>query len=263
MVLGSSELYPADLDWNPVFKNNGRTVFITIVPSCNSSVEKLHQCVGVSGFGDAAFNTVVLSTACSALVVLFSAPAAYVLARSKARSAEALTSYFAIGAAIPFQTIVVPLVAVSVWLQIFMTNHVLGWWDSRITLGLFYVALSLPFSVFLLAGYFRSLPGELEEAAMLDGASPLRAFWEIMMPVARPSLTTVFLLTFVGLWNETLLVLLLVPDPELRTLPASLLSLYNTMQFTSNWGGLFAGVVILVFPIVAIYIWLAGELQKA
>lgn len=213
-----------------------------------------------SGFGTAALTSLVVVTLSALLIVCLSAPAAYALSRVRRRSAAPLTAYFALGVGIPYQAVLVPLFLVGSGLDTLMTDWVTGWWDARITLALVYVVLSLPFSVYLLTGYFRTLPAELEEAAALDGCGPLRTFLQIMVPLARGGLTTALLLNVVGLWNETLLVLVLVDDPEQRTLPAALINLYNTMQYTSDWGGLFAGVAILVLPMVALYLWVGRRI---
>lgn len=214
----------------------------------------------VSGLSGAALNSILIVAIASALIVLLAAPAAYVLARVPKLSAVPITSFFALGMGIPFQMVLVPLFLISHELSDFMIDWITGFWDDRITLVLFYVVLSLPFSVFVLTGFFRTLPGELEEAAAIDGASPLRTFATIMFPLARPGITTVFVLNVVSLWNETVLVLVLVPDPDQRTLPAALINLYNAMQFTSNWGGLFAGIVIVVLPMIILYLWVGRRI---
>ncbi len=81
-----------------------------------------------------------------------------------------------------------------------------------------------------------------------------------MLPLAQPGLITALVLNVVSLWNETLLALILITDNQQYTLPQALLGLYQTMQYTSNWGGLFAGVVIVVLPILAVYLWLGRRI---
>ncbi|MGV9304239.1 carbohydrate ABC transporter permease [Nonomuraea sp. NPDC004354] len=211
-------------------------------------------------FSAAALNSTVLTLLGSLLIVALSAPAAYVLARSNRPVAGPLTGYFAMGLSIPLQTLVIPVVVIKLSLYTFMEDWVTGWWDNRITLLVFQVVLSLPFAVFVLTGYMRSLPHEIEEAAEIDGAGPLRSFVRIVLPVARPGVMTVLVLNIIGLWNETLLVLLISPLPEERTLPAALLNLYSSMQYSSDWGGLFAGIVILIYPMIVLYLWLGRRI---
>ncbi|WP_433214404.1 carbohydrate ABC transporter permease [Microtetraspora malaysiensis] len=208
-----------------------------------------------SGLGAATLNSVILVTVSVALIMGLSIPAAYAVARLGGRSGGPVATFFAIGMSIPFRAFAVPMVLISVGLSRFMIDWVTGAWDPRITVALFYVVLSLPFSVFVLIGYFRSLPSELEEASALDGATPFRTFWQIMVPLAKPGITTVAVLNALSLWNETVIVLMLVPNQRMQTLNVALLNFYSNMQYTSNWGGLFAGVVIVVLPMIVIYLW--------
>ncbi|MEV4400182.1 carbohydrate ABC transporter permease [Nonomuraea sp. NPDC049607] len=213
-------------------------------------------------FSAAALNSVVLTALGSFLIVAIAAPAAYALSRSSRRIAGPITGFFAMGLSIPLQTMAIPIVVAKLSVYTFMEDWVTGWWDNRITLLVFEVVLSLPFAVFVLTGYFRSLPKEVEEAAELDGAGPLTSFVRVIAPLARPGLTTVLVLNVIGLWNSTLLVLIITPLPEERTLPAALLNLYSTMQYSSDWGGLFAGIVILIYPMVILYIWLGRRVVE-
>lgn len=212
-----------------------------------------------STLGVGFLNSVVLVTLASALTVLLAACAAYALARTNVRTAGPLTTFFAVGLGIPLQVVIVPLFVLMNSLSA-TAYQLFGWWDSRISLFLLYVATSLPFAVFLLTGFFRSLPTEVEEAAALDGAGPVRVFFSIMWPLARPGLTTALLLTGLGLWNETLLALVFITDDQQTTLPRALLGLYGTMQYTSDWGGLFAGIIIVLLPMILIYAVLGRRL---
>jgi N-acetylglucosamine transport system permease protein len=213
----------------------------------------------VAGFSVAFLNSVLVVAIASVVVVTLAAPAAYMLARARTRTASPLTSFFAVGTGIPLQAIVIPIFVLMQSISSFF-NSTLGWWDDRISLTIIYVATSLPFAIFLLTGFFRSLPYELEEAAALDGASVGRVFVKVMLPLAQPGLITALVLTVVSLWNETLLALILVVDTEQQTLPQALLGLYGTMQYTSNWGGLFAGLAIVVLPVVLVYWWLGRHI---
>jgi ABC-type glycerol-3-phosphate transport system permease component len=167
--------------------------------------------------------------------------------------ASPLISGFALGMSIPIQAVLIPVFVLMQSISQFMWDTV-GWWDDRVSLYIVYVATNLPFAVFLLTGYVRSLPSELEEAAALDGAGPIRSFVEVMIPLARAGLITAFILTLINVWNETLLALVFITDNTQYTLPQALLGLYGTMQYTSNWGGLFAGVIIVMLPIIIAYV---------
>lgn len=209
-----------------------------------------------AGFGQATLTTLAFVFASLVIVMGISVPAAYGLARRTDRTASTLTAYFAMGLALPMQTVLIPYFVVNNGVGQFMIDWVTGVWDPRIGLVVFYSATATPWTVFVLTAFFRSLPASLEEAAQLDGASPWLTFRKIMLPVARGPVTTIAIITGIGAWNETLLVLFLVPDGAQRTLPAALLNMYYGLQYTSNWGALFAGVVLLVGPIVAVFLWL-------
>ena len=215
-----------------------------------------------AGFGQAFLNTALVAVAAAVLSVVVAAPAAYALSRSRRRLSGPVTFLFALGMSIPHQALLVPYYFGNAELTELMVDWVTGWWDPRISLTLAYVVMALPFTVFVLTGYFRGLPRELEEAAALDGATGFTAFRKVMLPVSMSGLRTVLVINLIGLWNETLLVLLLIQDSEQRTLGASLLNFYGSMQYTADWAGLFAGIVIVVFPMLALYAWLSRHIVE-
>lgn len=206
-----------------------------------------------SDVGRAFLNTVAVVGIASFLTVAISAPAAYALSRFQTRLSSPLTGLFAIGMGIPMQATIIPV------LVIFQR---LGLANSLTGLGIMYVAVQTPFTVFLLTGFFRSLPFELEEAAAMDGASVIRTFREIMLPLAQPGLITALSLNIVFLWNETALVLFLVQDDAKFTLGRSLLNLSTIATYTSTWGTLFAGCVIVVVPILLTYALLGRRIVE-
>ncbi|TDU03467.1 carbohydrate ABC transporter membrane protein 2 (CUT1 family) [Streptomyces sp. 846.5] len=212
-------------------------------------------------FAGAFISTLLVTSASIVVLMALATPASYVLARSTRRSAAPLVTYFAAGLALPVQAVLIPYQTLAQGLSQFMNDWVTGWWDDRISLVICNVAVSMPFTVFVLTGYFRSLPSELEEAAALDGAGPARAFWKVMVPVARPGLSTVVVLNAIGLWNEFLLASVILRDPTKFTLPAALNQLNSTMQYSSDWGGLFAGVTILVAPMVVLFFWFGRKIM--
>jgi len=215
-----------------------------------------------SGFGGVTLNSIVVVSVSAAVTILFAAPAAYVLARSNRRWVSAMNTYTALCVALPVQTILVPLFVAKTEIYRFAVEIAFGWWDDRITLILIYIGTSLPFTIFLLTAAFRGLPSSLSEAAALDGATPARTFWSIMAPLAWPAVKSAFILNFLNMWNEALLVMVLITSPSQQTLPAALLRLYSTMQYTSNWGGLFAGMVIVVYPMIVLYLWVGRRIME-
>jgi N-acetylglucosamine transport system permease protein len=204
-----------------------------------------------AGFGHAFLVTVGLVAVSTAAIVAVSAPAAYALTRLGVRGSDGLTNVIAIGMGVPFQTVIIPLFVAMAKLH--LTNNLFG-------LFMIYVGVSIPFTVFLLTGFFRSLPEELEEAAAIDGASPLRTFASIMLPLARGGLITALILNAIGLWNETLLAIVFLQDNATFTLARALFTFYGAASYQSEYGGLIAGVAIVVLPMLVLYVVLARRI---
>lgn len=178
-------------------------------------------------------------------ILLISVPAAYVLARAKFRGRETLTNFLVFGMGVPYPLLFVPLVVMITALR-------LG--DTLVGLTLVYVALSLPFTIFVLIGFFSSLPQEIESAAIVDGCSDFQIFRLVMLPMAMPGIATAAILNFVGLWNEYQLSLVLINSPENRTLSLGIYALISSMQYSGgDWPGLFAGIAIVMVPTLLVF----------
>ncbi|WP_369148596.1 carbohydrate ABC transporter permease [Streptomyces sp. R44] len=204
------------------------------------------------GFGPAALNSVVVSTLSSLVAVALAAPCAYALARRRTRTSSALTMTFAMGLGVPGQVLVVPLFVGMA--QVDLT-------DDQFGLTLVYVGLAMPFTVFMLTGFFSGIPAVLEEAAALDGAGPLRSFVQVVLPVARGGLITAFLLQFISAWNETLFALVLTHSQEQITLPVALASFVAAAQLNGlDYGTMFAGVCIILAPMIALFSWMGTRI---
>lgn len=210
-----------------------------------------------------------------ALILLLGSMAAYVLARFEFRGRGVFYTLFLSGLLIPMQLILIPLFfefseigeTLTRWLA--PPVHAMGWGDLTISLHdshfgliLIYVAASLPFTVFTLTGFFRTLPNEVREAAMMDGASEYRIFFQVMMPLARPGLITVAIFNFLGLWNEYLFGLVFLTSDRLKTLPLGLAGISIQAQYKSDFGLLFAGLVIAMLPTLFVYLVLQERLTK-
>ncbi len=207
-----------------------------------------------SGFAVATFNSTVTALISAVLIVAVSAPAAYWLSRYETWITNTLTMYFVLGLGVPMQVILIPL---------FVMLNSAGLTNSLTGLVVVYVGTSIPFTVFLLTGFFRSLPRELEEAAAIDGSSPFATFFRIMLPLARGGILTAFVLQLISHWNETLLALTLLQSTRNYTLPVALIAFVQQQTYSgADWGGLFAGLVIVIFPMLAVYLWLGRRLSE-
>ncbi len=201
--------------------------------------------------GDYIINSVIVVTVSLVVLLAVSAPAAYALSRFKFRGAAMLTMVYIAGMGIPFPLLFIPLFAILTFIR--LINTLPG-------LMLVYVALSIPFTVFLLTGFFATLPKELEEAALIDGCSNWQTFWHVMLPLASPGVITAAIFNGIGLWNEYQLALVFINNPDNRTLSLGLYSMQNAMQYTGDWPGLFAGVVIVMVPTILLYIFLSEKM---
>lgn len=203
-----------------------------------------------ANLGAGIVNSVVLVVSCSLASVLLGAPAAYALARFRRPSSGPITILFILGLGVPVQAIFIPL---------FVVFDRIGLIDSIFGLFLIYTGLSLPFTVFLLTGFFRSLPRDLEEAAALDGLRPGATFWRIMFPLARSGLITVIVLQAIGFWGETFFAMVFLRQES--TISVALMQFMKTMQYTgARWEVLFAGIALIILPLLLLYIWLGSRL---
>jgi N-acetylglucosamine transport system permease protein len=204
-----------------------------------------------SDVGQGFLNSLIIVGISVALILLISSPAAYVLSRSKFRGRGLLTMIYIAGIGIPYPLLFIPLFALLAGLR--LINTIPG-------IILVYVSLSIPFTVYILTGFFSSLPQELEDAAVIDGCNDFDVFRRVMLPLASPGLITSAIFNFIALWNEFQLALIFIQDPAKRPLSLSLYALKNAMTYSGDWAGLFAGVVIVIVPTIVLFIWLSERM---
>ncbi len=197
--------------------------------------------------------------------------AAYVLARFPFPGNRFLFIFFLCGMIIPGQLVIIPLffefTTLSEWLTtlfspILAEGTIISLHDTHTGLILIYVTASLPFSIFILTNFFRTLPGELYEAGMVDGASEVQAFWHVMMPLAKPGIITVAIFNFIGIWNEYLVALIFINTEAKKTLPLGLASVSIQANYRADFGLLFAGLVIAMVPTLIVYLVLQERITK-
>jgi N-acetylglucosamine transport system permease protein len=171
--------------------------------------------------------------------------AAYVLARFDFPGNRFIYFLFIGGMSFPIMLALVPLFYVVNNMGLLNTIH---------GLILVYIAYSLPFTVFFLHAFFRTLPTSVAEAAFVDGASHSRTFFQIMLPMAKPGLISVGIFNFLGQWNQYMLPTVLNTDPDKRVLTQGLVQLAASQGYKGDWSGLFAGLVMAMLPVLAAYI---------
>lgn len=196
------------------------------------------------------------------------AMAAYALARFDFPGNRALFLFFISGMMIPAQLLLIPVFFEFSWLSEMGTQLLQPFglrfqlYDSHFGLILLYIALSLPFTILVLSGFFKSLPGEMREAAIMDGCGEYRTFWHVMLPLAKPGLITAAIFNFLGIWNEYIFALVFVNTPENKTLPLGLASVSMQAQYRTDFGLMFAALVIVVLPTLLVYVLLQRQLTE-
>lgn len=194
-------------------------------------------------FGTYFANSLAVAAIKVPLGIFIGSLAAYPLAKIPFKGDKVVFLAFLLGLAVPIHVTLLPLAILS--------RH-LGLADTLWALVPPYVAFGLPFQILVMRGFFKNVPTELIEAARLDGASELRIFLRIMLPLSRPALATLFIIDFVGTWNELLMALVLLSSESSRTLPLGLLSFQG--QFGGRFGQLSAAILIAVAPILLVYV---------
>lgn len=197
-------------------------------------------------------NTIIVVGSALVIVMLLGAMCAYVLARYEFRGNQIIYYLMLAGLTFPIFLAVVPL---------FNTLKSFGVLNTLPGLIVTYVAFALPFTVFFLYAFFKTLPQEVAEAAALDGAGPWRIFFQIMLPMATPGIASVAIFNFLGLWNQFLLPIALNTNSKNYVLSQGMASFASQAGYAVNFGALFAAVVITVLPVLATYIVFQRQLQ--
>jgi len=188
-------------------------------------------------------NSMLVSIVSVGGMTLIGAMAAYALTRYIFPGRDRLLFYFIGGQMIPSAMVLIPL---------FILLHRLGLRNSRLGISLTYIAGGLPFVIFLLQGFFRTMSPEIEDAARIDGCSEFGLFFRIVLPLARAALSTVIIFQFMWVWNEFILALVLLQRDDVKTLTVGLYS--GLGQYVSNYPVLFAGLTMSTIPVLLVYL---------
>lgn len=197
----------------------------------------------IGNLGRYALNSALVTTATVVLILTLAGLAAYAFSRFEFGGSSLLLGLLLAGLLMPLQSY---FVAQS---ELF---DALGLKDTRWALILPYTAMGLPLAVYLLKAFLDGLPGELFDAARLDGCGDVRMFTALVLPLLRPGLATVAIFSALNAWNEFLLALLYISDDELKTLPTGLLAFSS--RYTTDYQLLFSALSIVTLPMVAVYV---------
>jgi N-acetylglucosamine transport system permease protein len=206
-----------------------------------------------SGVGRYLFNSLVVVIPSLFFTLLFASMAAYVLARFRFPANRAIFFFFMAGLMFPVILSLVPLFFVVQQL------NALNTYQGLIAV---YVAYSMPFSIFFLTGFFRTLPSQLAEAAIIDGASHYGVFFRVMLPLAQPGLLTVGIFNLLGQWNQFILPLVLMTDNTKYVLTQGLAFMLHEQYYRNDWSAMFAALTVVMVPTVLVYAVFQGQIQR-
>jgi len=205
-----------------------------------------------NNFGGMFINTVIVVGVSLVLVMVLGAMCAYVLARFSVPGSRVIYYLVLAGLTFPVFLAIVPLFFILQGMS--LLNTLPG-------LIITYVAFALPFTVFFLFSFFKSLPYEIQEAAYVDGASEWRTFFQVMLPMAKPGMAAVAIMNFLGLWNQFLLPISLNTDKSNYVLSQGMASYASSAGYALDFGEMFAAVIITIVPVLIVYIFFQRQLQ--
>ena len=208
-------------------------------PTLANYANVLSRSVMLQSFG----NSVVITAAVVVLTLLLTSLAGYGLARYTFRGSKTLSLAFLFGQMVPSVVLVIPLY--------FMFNK-FGLLDTKFGLIIADLSMTLPMGIVMLTSFFKTVPEELEEAAMIDGTTELEALFRVVMPIAKPGLISVAIYTLIHAWEEFLFALNLTLSASQRTLPIAISTFAG--EFTVDWGATMAASTVVALPVLAIFL---------
>lgn len=197
-------------------------------------------------------NSVLVTAASIILVLILSSMAAYAITRMNWKLSNATMTLILLGMMVPIHAALLPLFMVLKSLHLLNT-----YWSLIIP----YVAFGIPMAVFILGSFFKGVPRELEESAVMDGCGVYRTYFSIILPLIRPAIATVSIFTFLSCWNELMFAVTFINDTHYQTLTVGMMSMVGT--YITQWGIIGAGLMITTIPTVIIYLLLNKQVQQS
>ncbi len=202
-------------------------------------------------FGNSLFH----ASCSSILLIVFAAPAAYALSRFKFFLNRPIQNGFVAAMGVPIVMIILPLFSVVTQLNMLQQDITV-----RLLMIILYVGINIPYTTIFLLTFFSNLSSSYEEAAALDGCSPIGTFWKIMFPLAQPGIITVSIFNFINIWNEYFMSLIFASSDSVKPVAVGLYSMIDSMKYTGDWAGMFAAVIIVFLPTFILYLFLSERI---
>lgn len=204
-----------------------------------------------ANMGDYFINSIFVTVLSMVVLFVLVIPASYALSRYRFVGSKAINLGIMAGLFVSANYIVVPL---------FLLLKDLGGLDSLIMLSIVYAATNLPFNIYLLSGFMKGIAPDYEDAARIDGCGYCSTLFRIMVPMCKPGIVTIAMFGFMSFWNEYMLAMTLVSSPEKRTLSVGLQNLMQVQKYATDWGAMFAGLVIVMLPTMIFYVLVQKKL---
>ncbi|WP_181785738.1 carbohydrate ABC transporter permease [Streptomyces phytophilus] len=248
-ALALATIYPLVFTGNVAMKTRHDYILDRFSPTASLHWDNFITAWTSIGLGRYFVNSVIVVASAVALLLLIGSMAGFALSHLRFRGSRALFLCFLAALFIPFQVIMVPLARI-------MADG--GLMDTYPGLILAYVAQFLPFTIFLMTSYYTGIPGEIIDAARIDGNTPYGVYWRVMLPIGRPALLSVGILNALFCWNDVLISLLMMPSAEHRTLMVGVTSLRG--QYSDDIPTFASGVLIAALPVLVIYLFFQRQI---
>ncbi len=237
-------LYLAPLLWvfNVSFKTNAEIFSAPFAPPIAPTMDNFTFAWTAGKLGIATLNSFIVCFITLALSLVVGSMAAFAIGRLRWKLAKAAMTYFLLGMMIPVHCVLIPLF--TRFAKVNLTNNLTG-------LILPYLTFALPITIFIMTGFFESMPNELIESACIDGATIYQIFFKICLPLAKTGLFVTGLMTFIANWNELLLAMVFISDEAKKTLPVSLSKFVG--PYNTNYSQMFAAIIIAIIPTIIVY----------
>lgn len=196
-------------------------------------------------------NSLIVTGGSTALILILALGAGFVLGRYKFKGQTLIFGFILSGMLVPAKLAILPLFIQLKWL------HLL---DSHLGLILVYASGALPAAIFIMSGFFRSLPVDLDNAARIDGASEFQLLRRVLAPLVRPGLSIVAIYSAIPIWNDFFLPLVFLQSPEKKTIMQGLTVFFG--EYSSQWGIIFAGLTLAALPLIVLYLILSEQFIK-
>ena len=203
------------------------------------------------GFSTFFINSIIVTVSSMALVLLFGSMASYAISRYVFKGNTLLYMVFLSGIMLPLKAAIIPL---------FMIIRKLGLMDNFLSVILIFTAMGIPSTIFILSGFFKAIPADLEYAARIDGCHDFTIYSKIMMPVIAPGIALVTIYNAVPIWNDFFFPLVFLHSRNLKTLPVGLSTFFG--QHSTNWTLLFTGLTVAILPMMILYLFMSKYFIK-